>query len=346
MKFDINTLVRENVKKLKPYSSARDEFEDFDTADMIFLDANENPYQNGVNRYPDPQQGNVKVVLGKMKNVNPKQILLGNGSDEVLDLLFRAFCEPKIDNIISLPPTYGMYNVLANINAVENREVLLSNDFQPQIDKIFEAVDANTKIIFLCSPNNPTGNSFSEESVQTLLEKFNGFVVIDEAYIDFSDKEGWLQKLDQYPNLIITQTLSKAYGLAGIRLGICYASAEIITVLNKIKPPYNVNELTQLRALERLSDTVKIANEITSIIAQRTELLSVLNKVSFVEKIYPTEANFILIKVDDANKRYDELIAKGIVIRNRTTQALCKNTLRLTIGTEEENKKLIEALIA
>nr|WP_315154307.1 histidinol-phosphate transaminase [uncultured Flavobacterium sp.] len=346
MTFNINTIVRENVKKLKPYSSARDEFEDFDTADMIFLDANENPYQNGVNRYPDPQQGNVKVVLGKMKNINPKQILLGNGSDEVLDLLFRAFCEPKIDNIISLPPTYGMYSVLANINAVENREVLLSNDFQPQIEKIFEAVDTNTKIIFLCSPNNPTGNSFSEESVTTLLEKFNGFVVIDEAYIDFSDKEGWLQKLDQYPNLIITQTLSKAYGLAGIRLGVCYASTEVITVLNKIKPPYNVNELTQLRALERLSDEAKIANEITSIIAQRNELLSVLNKVSFVEKIYPTEANFILIKVDNANKRYDELIAKGIVIRNRTTQPLCENTLRLTIGTEEENKKLMEALIA
>ncbi|PKB18637.1 histidinol-phosphate transaminase [Flavobacterium sp. 5] len=346
MTFDINTIVRENVKKLKPYSSARDEFEDFDTADMIFLDANENPYQNGVNRYPDPQQGNVKVVLGKMKNVNPKQILLGNGSDEVLDLLFRAFCEPKIDNIISLPPTYGMYSVLANINAVENREVLLSTNFQPQIEKILDTVDANTKIIFLCSPNNPTGNSFSTESVTTLLEKFNGFVVIDEAYIDFSDKEGWLQKLDQYPNLIITQTLSKAYGLAGIRLGVCYASTEVITVLNKIKPPYNVNELTQLRALERLSDEVKISNEIASIIAQRTELLSVLDKVSFVEKIYPTEANFILIKVDNANKRYDELIKKGIVIRNRTTQPLCENTLRLTIGTVEENKKLMEALLA
>ena len=345
MTFDINTIVRENVKKLKPYSSARDEFEDFDTADMIFLDANENPYQNGVNRYPDPQQGNVKVVLGKMKNVNPKQILLGNGSDEVLDLLFRAFCEPKIDNIISLPPTYGMYSVLANINAVENREVLLSTDFQPQIEKIFEAVDANTKIIFLCSPNNPTGNSFSEESVKTLLDKFNGFVVIDEAYIDFSDKAGWLEKLDQYPNLIITQTLSKAYGLAGIRLGICYASAEVISVLNKIKPPYNVNELTQLRALERLNDEAKIKNEITSIITQRTELLKVLNEVSFVEKIYPTEANFILIKVDNANKRYDELIKKGIVIRNRTTQPLCENTLRLTIGTSEENKKLMEALL-
>ncbi|POY38786.1 histidinol-phosphate transaminase [Flavobacterium alvei] len=342
--FNINNLVRENVKSMKPYSSARDEFEDFDTADMIFLDANENPFQNGVNRYPDPQQCSVKVVLAKQKNVNTNQILLGNGSDEVLDLLFRAFCEPKIDNIISLPPTYGMYGVLSNLNNIENREVLLSTDFQPQVEKILDAVDENTKIIFLCSPNNPTGNSFTTESVTTLLEKFNGFIVIDEAYIDFSDKASWLEKLNQYPNLIVTQTLSKAYGLAGIRLGICYASAEVIAVLNKIKPPYNVNELTQLRALERLSDTDKIKSEIASIIAQREELLKVLVDVKFVKKIYPTEANFILIKVDDANKRYDELIAKGIVIRNRTTQPLCENTLRLTIGTKEENKKLIEAL--
>lgn len=342
--FNINNLVRENVKSMKPYSSARDEFEDFDTADMIFLDANENPFQNGVNRYPDPQQSSVKVVLAKQKNVNPNQILLGNGSDEVLDLLFRAFCEPKIDNVITLPPTYGMYSVLSNLNNIENREVLLSTDFQPQVNKILEAVDANSKIIFLCSPNNPTGNSFTTESVTTLLEKFNGFVVIDEAYIDFSDKASWLEKLNQYPNLIITQTLSKAYGLAGIRLGICYASAEVISVLNKIKPPYNVNELTQLRALERLSSPDKIKSEIVSIIAQREELLKVLVDVKFVEKIYPTEANFILIKVDDANKRYDELIAKGIVIRNRTTQPLCENTLRLTIGTEQENKKLMEAL--
>ena len=346
MNFDINNLVRENVKSMKPYSSARDEFEDFDTADMIFLDANENPFQNGVNRYPDPQQSSVKVVLAKQRNINLNQILLGNGSDEVLDLIFRAFCEPKIDNVITLPPTYGMYSVLSNLNNIENREVLLSTDFQPQVEKILETVDANTKIIFLCSPNNPTGNSFTTKSVTTLLEKFNGFVVIDEAYIDFSDKASWLEKLNQYPNLIITQTLSKAYGLAGIRLGICYASAEVISVLNKIKPPYNVNELTQLRALERLSDPEKIKSEIVSIIAQREQLLKVLVDVKFVEKIYPTEANFILIKVDDANKRYDELIAKGIVIRNRTTQPLCENTLRLTIGTKEENKKLIEALKA
>jgi histidinol-phosphate aminotransferase len=343
-KFDINSLVRENVKAMKPYSSARDEFEDFDTADMIFLDANENPFENGVNRYPDPQQASVKSVLANQNGVDKNQILLGNGSDEVLDLLFRAFCEPKIDNVITLPPTYGMYGVLANLNAVENREVLLSNDFQPQLEEIMKAVNKNTKMIFLCSPNNPTGNSFSTESVQYLLDNFNGLVVIDEAYIDFSDKDSWIQKINTSPNLIITQTLSKAYGLAGIRLGICYASAAIIAVLNKIKPPYNVNELTQQRALDRLANPIQIKEEINSIIAQRELLLKVLDEVSFVSKIYPTEANFILIKVDNANQRYDELIAKGIVIRNRTTQPLCENTLRLTIGTAEENQKLIAAL--
>ncbi|MEN9655783.1 MAG: Histidinol-phosphate transaminase [Bacteroidota bacterium] len=342
--FDINTLVRENVKAMKPYSSARDEFGDFDTAEMIFLDANENPFENGVNRYPDPQQASVKSVLAEQNGVDKNRILLGNGSDEVLDLLFRAFCEPKIDNVITLPPTYGMYGVLANLNAIENREVLLSNDFQPKLDAIMKVVDSNSKMIFLCSPNNPTGNSFSEDSVQYLLDNFNGLVVIDEAYIDFSDKVSWIQKINEYPNLIITQTLSKAYGLAGIRLGICYASAEIIAVLNKIKPPYNVNELSQKRALERLGNSTHIKNEINSIITQRDRLLKVLNEVKFVSKIYPTEANFILIKVDNANQRYDELIAKGIVIRNRTTQPLCENTLRLTIGTEEENQKLIAAL--
>lgn len=344
MSFDINTIIRENVKVMKPYSSARDEFEDFDTANMVFLDANENPFQNGVNRYPDPQQSNLKAILALRNKVSKKQILLGNGSDEVLDLIFRAFCEPKVDNVITLPPTYGMYGVLANLNNIENREVLLSTDFQPQVEKILESVDANTKIIFLCSPNNPTGNSFSDENVLKLVENFNGLIVIDEAYIDFSEKESWLTIIEKYPNLIITQTLSKAYGLAGIRLGICYASSEIIAVLNKIKPPYNVNELTQQRALERLSDSKKIESEITAIIKQRDLLLKTLEQVKFVKKIYPTEANFILIKVDDANKRYDELIAKGIVIRNRTNQALCENTLRLTIGTEEENHKLIHVL--
>ena len=329
---------------MKPYSSARDEFEDFDTAEMIFLDANENPFQTGVNRYPDPQQLSVKAILAKNNKVKTSQILLGNGSDEVLDLLFRAFCEPKTDNIISLPPTYGMYGVLANINAVENREVLLSTDFQPQVDQILDTVDDSTKIIFLCSPNNPTGNSFSDESVVKLLQNFKGLVVIDEAYIDFSKKESWLTEIDEYPNLIITQTLSKAYGLAGIRLGICYASEAVISVLNKIKPPYNVNELTQQRAINRLNNPETIKNEIASIIEQREELIKVLLEVSFVEKVYPTEANFVLVKVDDANKRYDQLIEKGIVIRNRTSQPLCENCLRLTIGIPEENAVLIKEL--
>ncbi|MHB1146555.1 MAG: histidinol-phosphate transaminase [Lutibacter sp.] len=341
--FAIDKLIRENIKALKPYSSARDEFKEV-TSNMVFLDANENPFENGVNRYPDPQQTTVKVALSKLKEISVSQILLGNGSDEVLDLIFRAFCEPKTDNVITLPPTYGMYGVLANINAVENRVVLLSEDFLPQVEKIIEAVDENTKIIFLCSPNNPTGNSFSDESVEILLNSFNGLVVIDEAYIDFSSEKSWLQRLNEFPNLIITQTLSKAYGMAGIRLGICYASAEIIAVLNKIKPPYNVNELTQRKALERLEDKESIKFEIESIISEREALLEVLKEVKFVEKIYPTEANFILVKVDDANKRYNELIARGIVIRNRTTQPLCENCLRLTVGTASENKKLIEAL--
>jgi histidinol-phosphate aminotransferase len=344
--FDVNTLVRENVLKMKPYSSARDEFENFNTTEMVFLDANENPFETGVNRYPDPQQASVKAVLAKQRNVVPNQILLGNGSDEVLDLLFRAFCEPKIDNVITLPPTYGMYGVLANINAVENKEILLSKDFQPQVDLILEAVTENTKMLFLCSPNNPTGNSFSDESVVALLKNFNGLVVIDEAYIDFSKKQSWVNELDEYPNLVITQTLSKAYGLAGIRLGVCYASSKVITVLNKIKPPYNVNELTQKRSLIRLEDKEKIKMEISSIIEHREELLKVLLAVKFVIAIYPSEANFILIKVDDADKRYKELIANGIVIRNRTTQPLCDNCLRLTIGTAEENSKLMAALLA
>jgi histidinol-phosphate aminotransferase len=344
--FDVNTLVRENVLKMKPYSSARDEFENFNTTEMVFLDANENPFETGVNRYPDPQQASVKAVLAKQRNVVPNQILLGNGSDEVLDLLFRAFCEPKIDNVLTLPPTYGMYGVLANINAVENKEILLSKDFQPQVDLILEAVTENTKMLFLCSPNNPTGNSFSDESVVALLKNFNGLVVIDEAYIDFSKKQSWVNELDEYPNLVITQTLSKAYGLAGIRLGVCYASSKVITVLNKIKPPYNVNELTQKRSLIRLEDKEKIKMEISSIIEHREELLKVLLAVKFVIAIYPSEANFILIKVDDADKRYKELIANGIVIRNRTTQPLCDNCLRLTIGTAEENSKLMAALLA
>ncbi|PZX64925.1 histidinol-phosphate aminotransferase [Salegentibacter mishustinae] len=341
--FNINNLVRSNVAGLKPYSSARDEYQSTGS-EMVFLDANENPFQTDVNRYPDPQQRSLKTELAKIKNVFTEHILLGNGSDEVLDLLFRAFCEPGKDNVITLPPTYGMYKVLANINNIENREVLLNSDFEPNVEEILDSVDQNTKMIFLCSPNNPTGNSFSEEKIIYILENFNGLVVIDEAYIDFSNKESWLNKLKEYPNLVITQTLSKAFGMAGIRLGICYASVEIIQILNKIKPPYNVNELTQLRALDRVLNKEEVDSEIADLLKQRVILSEALVEVNFIENIYPSDANFILVKVDDATKRYDQLLEKGIVIRNRTTQPLCENTLRFTIGTGEENKKLIEAL--
>ena len=344
MKFDLNKIIRNNIAKLKAYSSARDEFEEA-TADMVFLDANENPFQNGVNRYPDPKQKSVKELLSGLKVIPTNQILLGNGSDEVLDLIFRAFCEPNRDNIITLPPTYGMYSVLANLNAIENRTVLLNEDFQPKVNQILEAVDSNSKVLFLCSPNNPTGNSFTTDVVEELLLKFNGLVVLDEAYIDFSDKESWLTKLDEFPNLIITQTLSKAYGLAGIRLGVCYASKEIIKVLNNIKPPYNVNELTQQRAIKRLQKMGEIKNEIAQLISERKRLKKELEYcVPFIEKVYPSDGNFLLVKVDDATKRYNQLIAYGIVIRNRTTQPLCDNCLRISVGICEENQRLIRAL--
>ena len=341
---NILDLVRENIKTLQPYSSARDEYKDATSTEMVFLDANENPFQNGVNRYPDPQQNAVKELLSDIKSVSTKNIMLGNGSDEVLDLIFRAFCEPNQDNIITLPPTYGMYSVLANINAIENRKVILTENFQPKVNQILEAADNNSKILFLCSPNNPSGNSFSVEIVEELLTKFKGLVVVDEAYIDFSEQESWLEKLNDFPNLVITQTLSKAYGLAGIRLGVCYASEAIISVLNNIKPPYNVNELTQQRAIERLSKMDEVKSEVSEIINQRQLVIESLKSVSFIHKIYPTDCNFVLVKVDNATKRYNQLITNGIVIRNRTTQPLCDNCLRITIGTQDENKKLLNAL--
>ena len=341
--FNLQNLVRANIQKLQPYSSARDEYKASGT-EMIFLDANENPFENGVNRYPDPQQRDLKSALAKLKNVKEEQILLGNGSDEVLDLIFRAFCEPGVDNVITLPPTYGMYKVLAEINNIENREVLLTEEFQLDVKSILKSVDEQTKLLFICSPNNPTGNAFDARNIKTILENFNGIVVIDEAYIDFSSYETWIGFLDLYPNLIVTQTLSKAYGMAGSRLGVCYASAAIISVLNKIKPPYNVNELTQQKALERVLAVDEVFDEVESILEERNRLMIALQEIKFIKEIYPTDANFVLVKVDDASKCYQELIEKGIVIRNRTTQPLCENTLRYTIGTSEENKKLIEAL--
>jgi len=337
-------LVRDNIKNMKPYSSARDEYKDATSESMIFLDANENPFENGVNRYPDPQQNDVKDLLVTIKNVAKENILLGNGSDEVLDLIFRAFCEPNKDNIITLPPTYGMYSVLANINAIENKKVLLTEDFQPKVDQILYAADNNSKVLFLCSPNNPSGNSFSIEKVETLLNNFKGLVVIDEAYIDFSEQESWLNRLEEFPNLVVTQTLSKAYGLAGIRLGVCYASKAVISVLNSIKPPYNVNELTQQKAFERLNKVDEVAAEIKVIKQEREQLKNSLKNINFISNIYPSDCNFVLVKVDDATKRYNQLIQLGIVIRNRTTQPLCGNCLRFTVGTETENKKLLHAL--
>ncbi|WP_339696258.1 histidinol-phosphate transaminase [uncultured Marixanthomonas sp.] len=341
--FKLDRLVRPNVAALQPYSSARDEFTETSES-MVFLDANENPFENGVNRYPDPQQRFLKKEIGLIKDISEKNMLLGNGSDEALDLLFRAFCEPGKDNIITLPPTYGMYKVLAGINNIENREVLLTEAFQPNIPAILEKVDEQTKMIFLCSPNNPTGTLFSETQVEKLLNNFKGLVVIDEAYIDFSETESWSKKLTQYPNLVVTQTLSKAYGMAGIRLGICFASEEIITVLNKIKPPYNINSLTQEKAINRLKSISILKDEISLLIDEKKELYKALVEVNFINKIIPSEANFILCQVDDATKRHNQLVEKGIVVRNRSSQPLCENTLRLTVGTPKENELLITTL--
>lgn len=340
----IQHLIRPSIKSLKPYASARDEFKG-NKEHLTFLDANENPFENGINRYPDPQQKELKAVISKLKNIPVEQILLGNGSDEVLDLLIRMFCEPNIDNILILPPTYGMYEVLANINAVEVLKINLSEStFQPQNTAVLNTASANSKILFLCSPNNPTGNSFEADRVEFLLKNFKGIVVIDEAYIDFSNEESWLTRLKEFPNLVVVQTLSKAYGMAGIRLGMCFASEAIIATLNKIKPPYNINELTQISAIEQLQKADLVQSQIMSLINERELLVRSLEQVAFIKKIYPSNTNFVMIKVDDASKRYQQLIENGIVIRNRTTQPLCENCLRLTIGTTEENMKLIETL--
>ena len=342
-KRSIAELLRENIKRMTAYSSARDEFKDA-TADMIFIDANENPFDSGLNRYPDPQQSKVKAEISKLRGISTKNILLGNGSDEVLDLIFRAFCEPKQDKVITLPPTYGMYKVLANTNDVGLIEIPLLPSFQPDLDGILNQQSTEIKLLFLCSPNNPSSNSFEAKRIEKLIKEFDGIVVIDEAYIDFSNQESLVQRIEEFPNLIVTQTLFKAYGLAGIRLGICFASEEIISILNKIKPPYNVNQLTQDAALKALLNPKKVQQEIEIIKSERSVLIDKLKEISIVNKIYPSDANFLLVEVDEANKRYDELIAKGIVVRNRSNQMHCDNCLRFTIGTPEENSELVNAL--
>lgn len=343
MSFDLQKLVRSHIADLHPYSSARDEFDPVER-EVLYLDANENPFDNGVNRYPDPQQRKLKEVIARRRRVAANQLLLGNGSDEVLDLIFRAFCIPYQDKIIVTPPTYGMYRVLANINCISLDEVPLNVDFQLVTKDILHQISTQTKAIFLCSPNNPSGNSFSREDILTLLQSFTGLVVIDEAYIDFSMQKSLVSDLSSHPNLIITQTLSKAFGLAGIRLGICISSEEIIDILNKIKPPYNINSLTQERAISALEDWDTTQRQVTQLIAERKGLFAQLEKISFIEKVYPSDANFLLVQVDDANKRYAQLIENDIVVRNRSKQMRCENCLRFSVGTPQENQILIETL--
>lgn len=340
---NLNKLIRPAVKAMKSYSSARDEFESQDK-DLVFLDANENPFPNGLNRYPDPQQMQLKNKLASLKGLRPSQILCGNGSDEVLDLIFRSFCEPNEDGIITLTPTYGMYAVLANLNGIQQQCVSLTADFQIDVPAVLNAIRPNSKLLFICSPNNPSGNVMSRTAIKEILKAFKGLVVIDEAYIDFTDTESWLEDLSEHPNLVVTQTLSKAYGLAGIRLGICYASEEIIAVLNKIKPPYNINSLTQKAAISAISQRENTKQQLKTILDQRTELIKEFKKIAWIEKLYPTDANFILIRVDNANFRYEQLKNKGIIVRNRTREDGCTNCLRITVGTAEENKRLINTL--
>jgi histidinol-phosphate aminotransferase len=343
--FDINNILRENIKNLTPYSSAGVEY--LGEA-SIFLDANENafgsPLDTAYNRYPDPMQYQVKMRLSEIKGVPARNIFIGNGSDEAIDILFRSFCNPGVDNVIIVPPTYGMYQVSANINNVEARKVLLTEEYQLNLEGIAEAIDEHTKLIFICSPNNPTGNSINRDDIETLLANFNGIVVIDEAYINFSRQKTFIQELTEYANLVVLQTLSKAWGLAGLRVGMAFASEEIIEVMNKVKPPYNVNEASQQLALEALNNVQQVNDWIKETLAQRDKLVLTLKDFDFVLDIYPSDANFILVKTTDAKGIYNFLVQNGIIIRNRTNVELCEGCLRITIGTPNENKILIDTL--
>jgi histidinol-phosphate aminotransferase len=338
---NLKHLVRPNIWSLQPYASARHEFEG---QAEVYLDANENPYDTGFNRYPDPLQWELKLTIAKEKKVAPENIFLGNGSDEAIDLLFRIFCEPGKDNAVILPPTYGMYKVSADICNVQLKEIPLSTDYQPKVEEILQAVDEQSKLLFLCTPNNPTGNCFEENAMRQLLEQFQGIVVVDEAYIDFADRISANQWLTEYPNLVVMQTFSKAWGLAGIRLGMAFASEEIIGLFNKVKPPYNVNQLTQEKALEALANARQTKAWIQMILEQRAYLENELKSFSFVEQIYPSEANFILVKVNAPLDLYKYLVDRKIIVRNRSKVLLCEGSLRITVGTEEENQRLLEAL--
>lgn len=338
----LNQLLRPNILKLQPYSCARNEYSGGDA--HVFLDANENPYNNPYNRYPDPLQIKVKEKLSRIKNVRPEQICLGNGSDEIIDLAYRCFCIPGVDNVVAIEPTYGMYKVCAEINDVEYRPVLLNQDFQLNADNILAACDEHTKLIWICTPNNPTGNNLDRDQIIRVLDNFNGIVIIDEAYSDFSKMPPFRHDINKYKNMIVMNTMSKAWGCAAIRLGMAFAQEEIINIFNKVKYPYNVNSLTQDYVLDILDDTFEIEKWIKTIILERNRMIDAFRLLPFCKKVYPTDANFFLAKVDNAQSTYDYLIEHGIIVRNRTNVCLCNNCLRITIGTKTENNELLSAL--
>lgn len=338
----LKELTRPNIWALEPYSSARDEYNGAEAS--IFLDANENPFNTPNNRYPDPLQKEVKKRISLVKKANVQNIFLGNGSDEPIDLVFRAFCNPGIDNVVAIAPTYGMYQVCADINDVEYRKVLLDDNFQFKAESLLAATDDNTKLIFICSPNNPTGNSLCRKEIEDVIKKFQGIVILDEAYSDFSDSPSFITELDKYPNLIILQTFSKAWGCAAIRLGMAFASTEIIQILSKIKYPYNVNRLTQEEALKMLEKDYQVKEWIKTLKSERERLIKEFGKLECCKFIYPTDANFFLAKVTDAKAIYSYLVGNGIIVRNRTNVVLCDNCLRITVGTRPENDGLLQAL--
>ena len=338
----LQELVRPNIWSLSPYTSARDEYKGHEA--KVFLDANENPYNDPVNRYPDPLQRDLKARICAIKGVSEDSIFFGNGSDEAIDLMFRIFCRPGVDNAVAIEPTYGMYGVCADINDVEYRRVLLDENFQPDADKILAAVDANTKLIFFCSPNNPSGNNIDRGVIEKVLDSFDGIVIVDEAYIDFAGVPSYLQQLSHRPNLIVLQTFSKAWGMAGIRLGMAFAQPQIIDIMNKVKYPYNINQLTQKRAMEEVMQHDRVQEWVNSILRERTRLMDEFAKLDCTLRVYPSDANFFLARVKDAKATYDYLVDCGIIVRNRSKIALCGNSLRVTVGTAPENNALIDAL--
>ena len=339
---ELKELTRENIWNLAPYSCARNEFSGRNA--KVYLDANENPYNGPLNRYPDPLQLEVKKQLAKVKGVAEDCIFLGNGSDEAIDLMYRCFTEPKVDNVVAMDPTYGMYKVCADINDVEYRTVSLNEDFSLNADNILAACDNHTKVIWLCSPNNPTGNALDRGAIEKILNDFEGLVVVDEAYCDFSSQKPFRTELSKYPNIVVLNTMSKAWGSAGIRLGMAFASKDIIDILNKVKYPYNVNALTQREALELLADPYEVDKWVRTILLERSRVVDAIKVLPICRKVYPTDANFVLVKVDDARKTYEYLVDRGIIVRNRNSVHLCNGCLRITIGTKTENQELLAAL--